>query len=227
PTPNPLSPVRGAGVAGPRLLKLHEVQGNLFGAIPPETVLIHSCNCQGSWGGGVARIFNTQFPGAYRVYKAHCDNNPVANIVGRALLIQPQQGDPPNQYVACLFTSARGGSRHDAKNVILQHTESSMRGLLQELAWLEGLAPGTGRFSGGLRMPPINAGIFDVPWKDTHRLLHNMPLDENPKQGLGDGHTYITVFDFIPGAPAPAESVKRGANDSGCFFGGLGKKFRT
>ena len=33
-----------------------EYAGDLF-SVPEGSVLIHSCNCQGSWGGGVAAAF--------------------------------------------------------------------------------------------------------------------------------------------------------------------------
>ncbi|KAI1908881.1 ADP-ribose 1''-phosphate phosphatase [Ophidiomyces ophidiicola] len=51
-----------------------ELQGDLFDA-PDNAVLIHACNCQGSWGKGIAAIFRNKYPAAYRIYRAHCQKH--------------------------------------------------------------------------------------------------------------------------------------------------------
>ncbi|WEW54636.1 ADP-ribose 1''-phosphate phosphatase [Emydomyces testavorans] len=48
-----------------------ELEGNLFDA-PENAALIHACNCQGTWGKGIAETFRAKYPGAYRIYRAHC-----------------------------------------------------------------------------------------------------------------------------------------------------------
>ncbi|KAL1953134.1 hypothetical protein VTO42DRAFT_3569 [Malbranchea cinnamomea] len=48
-----------------------ETEGDLFD-VPDGAVLIHACNCQGSWGKGIAEAFKTTYPAAFRIYRAHC-----------------------------------------------------------------------------------------------------------------------------------------------------------
>ncbi|KAF9885537.1 ADP-ribose 1''-phosphate phosphatase [Aspergillus nanangensis] len=67
-----------------------EIEGDLFDA-PSDAALIHACNCMGSWGAGIARVFATkvrhaylklsadliklsfsQYPAAYKIYRDHC-----------------------------------------------------------------------------------------------------------------------------------------------------------
>ncbi|KLJ09960.1 hypothetical protein EMPG_14626, partial [Blastomyces silverae] len=48
-----------------------EIEGDLFDA-PEGTALIHACNCQGSWGKGIAQVFREKYPAAYQIFRAHC-----------------------------------------------------------------------------------------------------------------------------------------------------------
>ncbi|OAX78183.1 hypothetical protein ACJ72_07514 [Emergomyces africanus] len=48
-----------------------EIQGDLFDA-PEGAALIHACNCQGSWGKGVAKDFKDKYPAAYQIFRSHC-----------------------------------------------------------------------------------------------------------------------------------------------------------
>ncbi|KAL2006832.1 hypothetical protein VTN00DRAFT_9500 [Thermoascus crustaceus] len=48
-----------------------EIEGDLFDA-PDGAVLIHACNCKGSWGAGIARAFRDKYPAACEVYRSHC-----------------------------------------------------------------------------------------------------------------------------------------------------------
>ncbi|EER37976.1 ADP-ribose 1''-phosphate phosphatase [Histoplasma capsulatum H143] len=48
-----------------------EIQGDLFDA-PEGAALIHACNCQGSWGKGIAATFKEKYPAAYRIFRSHC-----------------------------------------------------------------------------------------------------------------------------------------------------------
>lgn len=193
------------GEANQRVLRLNGLYGDLFGGVPANSVLIHSCNCLGSWGDGIAREFRTRYPNAYQAYKSHCEASTPATLLGMALLIQPGEGDP-SHWIACLFTSKKGGAAHDPKDKMLSNTEKSMRNLLQHLYYQEAINKMS--FS-QLRMPKINAGIFGVPWAETDALLNGMVLRNSPvKEGVGDGDTLIQVYDNAPMTTQPLTVVK-------------------
>ncbi|EEQ89638.2 ADP-ribose 1''-phosphate phosphatase [Blastomyces dermatitidis] len=84
-----------------------EIEGDLFDA-PEGTALIHACNCQGSWGKGIAKVFREKFPAAYQIFRAHCQQylshpqtqthtGPQLRALklpeGTALIIPPQPAD--------------------------------------------------------------------------------------------------------------------------------------
>ncbi|PGG99706.1 ADP-ribose 1''-phosphate phosphatase [Blastomyces parvus] len=84
-----------------------EIEGDLFDA-PEGTALIHACNCQGSWGKGIAKAFKEKYPAAYQIFRAHCQQylshpqtqthprpHPRALKLpeGTALIIPPQPAD--------------------------------------------------------------------------------------------------------------------------------------
>ncbi|KAJ9287414.1 hypothetical protein DTO021C3_5105 [Paecilomyces variotii] len=83
---------------------LTEIEGDLFDA-PDGAVLIHSCNCMGNWGKGIARGFKEKFPGAFEIYRSHCksllskreyatlSDRTVQLPEGTALIIPPQEKD--------------------------------------------------------------------------------------------------------------------------------------
>ncbi|KAI7155134.1 hypothetical protein KC349_g7173 [Hortaea werneckii] len=74
-------------------LKVVESKGDIFSA-PPDTLLIHACNCEGSWGAGIAKAFKTHYPSAYQTYHAHCTSHTPEELIGTALLIPtPRGGD--------------------------------------------------------------------------------------------------------------------------------------
>ncbi|KAF3247403.1 ADP-ribose 1''-phosphate phosphatase [Orbilia oligospora] len=77
------------------------VHGDIFAA-PTNSVLIHACNCQGSWGAGIALAFKQLYPAAYRIYHNHCTNvsNP-SSLLGTTLLIPPQPTDRKTHWIAC------------------------------------------------------------------------------------------------------------------------------
>ncbi|ESA43498.1 ADP-ribose 1''-phosphate phosphatase, variant [Neurospora crassa OR74A] len=58
----------------------HANSSDIFSpAPPPGSLLIHACNAQGDWGTGIARIFRTHYPGAYKAYQAHCSSIPITS----------------------------------------------------------------------------------------------------------------------------------------------------
>lgn len=145
--------------------------GDLFAA-PDNTVLIHACNTQGSWGGGIAVEFRKRYPKAYQVYNNHCvkNYNPNTNPVprGTCLLIAPCEvkHDAPKHWIGCLFTSAKYGKAKDPPHVILRYTSPAFQDLLLQM----NLEPEIQE----IRMCQINAGLFAVPWKDTKTAVEEV-----------------------------------------------------
>lgn len=141
------------------------VKGDLFCA-PAGAILAHSCNCRGSWGGGVAAVFRRKFPGAYKTYENHCAKHAPTQLLGTCLMIPTDISDPGtgDYIIACLFTSDLGGGGADAPDQILRHTKSALGDLKEQLQELDNP-------SQPVYMPKINAGIFRVPWEDTEAVL--------------------------------------------------------
>lgn len=136
------------------------VRGDIFAA-PANSVLIHACNCRGSWGAGIALAFKRLYPAAYGVYHTHCTNvsNP-SSLLGTTLLIPPQPTDPNGHWIACLFTSVYYGQRVDTPENILENTASSFEHLLNLVANKE-----AGRRTvGEMHACKINSGRFGVEW---------------------------------------------------------------
>ncbi|KAI7141110.1 hypothetical protein KC343_g13890 [Hortaea werneckii] len=73
-------------------LKVVEAKGDIFAA-PSNSLLIHACNCEGSWGAGIAKAFKTHYPSAYQIYHAHCTSHDPEDLIGTALLIPTFRGD--------------------------------------------------------------------------------------------------------------------------------------
>ena len=148
-----------------------EKVGDLFDA-PDEAVLIHACNCIGSWGAGIAAAFKMRYPEAFIEYRQHCRSNEVENLNGSALLIPPLEEDGPKHFIGCLFTSRRPGKGRDSPEEILENTETAMVDLMQQIA----LKPEISE----IRMCHINSGLFNVPWENTKSLIEKLNFkDEN------------------------------------------------
>lgn len=153
-------------------MSIEYITGSDIFLAPPRSVLIHSCNCRGSWGKGIALAFKTRYPSAYQVYRKHCLRNPASKLLGQALLIPPTGKDAEagkGHYIACLFTSVDSGARKSRKAAILEATGKSMGMLMEELAEVA-----TTKDDGALseiRMPKINSGLFAVPWEETEGVL--------------------------------------------------------
>jgi ADP-ribose 1''-phosphate phosphatase len=147
---------------------LIEETGDLF-ASPPRSVIIHACNCSGSWGAGIALQFKKRYPKAFRQYEAHCKNHSPSDLVGTALLIPPSPKSDPTHYVGCLFTSKGYGRRKDSVDEILEATKTSMMDLLEAIIQ-------DGEVE-GIYMCNINSGRFAVPWPRTKEVLEALVFD--------------------------------------------------
>jgi len=71
--------------------KLTYITGDIFSA-PPNTILVHACNTQGSWGAGIALAFQKKFPAQFKVYEDYCAKNGEASV-GKCLLIPGETHD--------------------------------------------------------------------------------------------------------------------------------------
>lgn len=76
-------------------LRIVERVGDIFDG-PANSVLIHACNCIGSWGGGIAAAFRLRYPAAFAVYRDHCQRLSPNELLATALLIAPQEADYEN-----------------------------------------------------------------------------------------------------------------------------------
>jgi ADP-ribose 1''-phosphate phosphatase len=106
-------------------------EGDIFHA-PHGTVIIHACNCVGSWGVGSLLHSDKNIPQAFEIYKDHCKESTPDELIRTALLIPPQVGDPQH-FVACLFTSKKYGRGKDTAQQILNATVPSLEHLTKHM----------------------------------------------------------------------------------------------
>ncbi|KAK3638479.1 ADP-ribose 1''-phosphate phosphatase [Elasticomyces elasticus] len=151
-----------------------EEEGDIFDA-PPDTLIIHACNCDGSWGGGIALAFKKHYPGAYEKYAAHCKRSG-DDLVSTAYLIPPQAGDDSKHFVGCLFTSRHYGGRKDSPTKILAATKPAMLDLLKQVREFNAKADEGDRVN-EVRICKINSGLFKVPWTKTRAVLEGIDVD--------------------------------------------------
>ncbi|PVI03165.1 hypothetical protein DM02DRAFT_640764 [Periconia macrospinosa] len=160
-------------------------RGDIFAA-PPNALLIHACNTQGSWGSGIASAFRARYPAAYKRYRDYCvkAHNPATNPVptGTCLLIPPCEtsNGKPKHWIGCVFTSAKYGKAKDTPKMILRNTGQAMTHLLNQVKEAE---DNDGCF-GEIRMCMINSGKFGVPWKATVEILEDVQVQEGWKDTI-------------------------------------------
>lgn len=138
---------------------IRTVKGDLFKA-PTGVIICHACNTKGVWGSGIAREFAKRFPRAREVYAMACQEKG-ASLIGTSLII------PVGCYViGCLFTSKNYGAHKDSPATILENTRNAMADLI---------AKNVNNLP--IHMCKINAGLFDVPWSDTKKILKEFDQD--------------------------------------------------
>ncbi|KAF2427780.1 ADP-ribose 1''-phosphate phosphatase [Tothia fuscella] len=155
----------------PNGLALTEIIGDIFAA-PPNTLLIHACNCLGSWSAGIAAAFKKNYPAAFLVYEKHCRDSIPEDLIGTALMIPPWEKDDskPKHYVGCLFTSKKYGKGRDSPEEILRSTKPAMEQLIKLVGEDGGVD--------GVRMCRINSGLFSVRWEDSREVLRGIEVEE-------------------------------------------------
>lgn len=146
-----------------------ERQGNLFTA-PANTLLLHACNCVGSWGAGIAAAFKKHYPEHFAIYKAHCESKTPNALLSTCLLIPPQPSGPQH-WIGCLFTSKKYGRGKDSKDDIMDSTDSAMQDMLEQLADMEDRPK-------DIWMCKINSGSFKVPWSQTKKLIESLTFKD-------------------------------------------------
>lgn len=139
--------------------------GSVFEA-PEGSTLAHACNSLGSWGSGVAAEFKRQFPGAFQTYKNYCYGTPTKLVVGSTLIIDAMKTDQKNFKIACLITSIGYGKNKQSVDKILYNTEKAIK----DLSAHEEIR--------NVHSPLINAGLFEVPWEDTVKVIQKSLNDK-------------------------------------------------
>ena len=177
----PASPKGAAPEDETATLKVTESSGDIFDA-PAQTLIIHACNTEGSWGAGIALAFRQRYPKAFASYAGHCNDHTAEELIGTAYVIGPQSGDEGEVFVGCLFTSRLKGRKKDSPKKILEATGPAMRQLLQKvLKWNEVCGEDAEKKVEEVRMCKINSGLFNVPWDKTKAVLEALDVS-----GLGN-----------------------------------------
>lgn len=153
--------------------RLHVIDkiGDLFNA-PDNTVLIHACNCMGSWGAGIAAAFKQKYPNAYKIHNAYCKSKKPESLIDTAQLIPPSEKHGRKHWVGCLFTSVRFGRRRDSPERILKATVPAMEALMKQIKD----QMGKGKEIGEIRMCQINSGLFAVPWEKSRDAIETIEV---------------------------------------------------
>ncbi|CCK72519.1 ADP-ribose 1''-phosphate phosphatase KNAG_0K01580 [Huiozyma naganishii CBS 8797] len=138
------------------------LKGNILAEKEYPRILLHSCNCSGSWGGGIAYQLACRFPEAEKKYVELCENNRTG-LLGKCRIIMSSRNS--NLLIGCLFTAPMGGCDQNDET-ILRYTRNALKDLARQIKDQESLADYK------LEMPKINSGIFGVPWEQTESILH-------------------------------------------------------
>ncbi|KAF7172534.1 hypothetical protein CNMCM5623_004726 [Aspergillus felis] len=183
--------------------KIPEIEGNLFHA-PDDAALIHACNCQGSWGKGIAKAFKDKYPAAFAIYRSHCQNlqfspryrlepaprseesharssRNVRLPEGTALIIPPQKSDSEangkKHWIICLFTSRGFGRAVSPPDAIIKNTELAVADMKRQLAELQADHSSQEVSVGELWSCRFNSGLFGVAWERSRRVLEDAGLE--------------------------------------------------
>lgn len=146
-------------------MAIRYVEASLFDA-PRHSVLVHACNARGSWSGGIALAFKSRYPDAYTTYRDHCLARTAATLVGTTQLIRTHD----QKWIACLFTSDRGGGSCDSSDRILRATRSALKDLVRQVRDLNHDVPVVAACK-------FNSGIFAVPWEKTAAVIAEVGID--------------------------------------------------
>ena len=154
--------------------------GDLTADPPKNAVLIHSVNCEGQWGSGVALALAKKFPGAFKVYEKECKKSQ-EELLGTCYLIPPQddEEDTEPRWIACLFVSESYGAKTKTKPGkgkradITRYTKTALEALRKELETYSG-TPGNGPDVRELWACKFNSGSFGVRWERTVMVIEEV-----------------------------------------------------
>jgi len=155
-------------------LRIVEKTGIIFDA-PDNNLIIHACNCVGSWGAGIAAAFKQRYPKAFDIYKEHCANHTPDSLIGTALLIPPLEDTGPRHFVGCLFTSKKFGRGRDSPAQILSNTGPAFLDLVTAMVKYREVE-GNSIHVEEIRMCQINSGLFSVPWEKSRAVIENLDI---------------------------------------------------
>lgn len=155
--------------------KLKYNEGDLFHQKGKNRVLVHSCNCKGVWGSGIAKEFKKHYPDAFESYEKVC------KMYGKNLLGTYSASYEDENYtfgVVNLFTSDGYGQNRDSEKDILKHTARAIDFMLKVIP--EHIE---------INSPKINSGKFRVSWEKTEAVIkeclkktnHTWNIWEKPK----------------------------------------------
>ncbi|KAF2672424.1 hypothetical protein BT63DRAFT_362830, partial [Microthyrium microscopicum] len=151
---------------------------DLFAA-PENSILMHACNCQGDWGGGIALAFKKIYPNAYQFQRDYClrfvSAKTSQQLVGTALLIPPMDSGNKH-FIGCLFTSHRYGRAKDSPEKILESTKPAVEAMFTVInKWNERHEPE--EQCQYMYMCKINSGLFNVPWESTQEIIEELDME--------------------------------------------------
>lgn len=184
----------------PPNFRVTNIIGDLTIDPPDNAIVIHSVNCLGQWGSGVALALVTALPAAYKVYQECCKKHSPEGLLGTALLIPPQKDDydlkykpmKPRRWVYCLFVSegyGRATKRKPGKakpEEIIRHTRNALKEVREVLflgqqkkvdSW------GSAVDEYGQEQEPkleliwackFNSGSFGVKWETTMEIIKDI-----------------------------------------------------
>lgn len=168
-------------------------KGSLFNA-DDSSIFVHSCNCMGSWGRGIAAEFKKRFPEHFKKYRDLCSRRP-QDLLGHGLLLGPHEpGIEQKRWVGCLFTRLKPGkvaaSKAEADRLqTCENTTNAVEDILKQLQLYEQHPAHVDNVPGDIVMPKINAGLFGVPWEQTVEALSQVNVPKNSR------HRQVTVYD--------------------------------
>ncbi|KAI5198465.1 hypothetical protein E4T39_06802 [Aureobasidium subglaciale] len=142
-------------------ITIAEFKGDMFTA-PPKALLLHACNCLGSWNKGIAYTFQKLYPDHYSRYYAHCRDNDPKDLIGTCLIIPPQKTGKQHWF----------GRGKDKKDEILKNTENAVEHMVDQLeGWQK---EGKATMPKVVWLPKINSGLFRVPWAETKKVIEDI-----------------------------------------------------
>lgn len=134
---------------------------SLFDA-PEGSLIVHACNCKGSWGSGIAKEFKERYYEAFKTYQILCWFDGGKSKPGKFdfISINKEKHD-----IGCLFTSYGYGKELDSEDVILINTILAVDSALTHAA-----INGTGYIFSN----KFNSGLFKIPWEKTEKIINTL-----------------------------------------------------